>query len=77
VSLKLGGPAWKPVVTEVDLKGAVASIVKQSATGALGRLFGGRGGAGTEVQKPTDEADKAGKQVEDDLKKRLKGLLGK
>lgn len=74
VSLKLGGPAWKPVVTEVDLKGAVASIAKQAATGALGRLFGGRGGAGTEAQKPTDEAQQ---KVEDEVKKGLKGLFGK
>jgi len=77
VSFKLGGPAWKPVVTDVDLKGAVASIVKQAATGALGRLLG-RGGAGTEGAKPTEEAQqKVKEQVGDDVKKRLKGLFGK
>lgn len=83
VGLKLRGPAWKPMPTDLDLKEALAVITKQSAGAALGRFFRSRGGADGAVvpkgpQRPADavgeQADKAQKEAQDKAKKFLKGF---
>jgi AsmA protein len=83
VGLKLRGPAWKPMPTDLDLKEALAVIAKQGAGAALGRFFKSRGGAdGAAVpkapQRPADavgeQADKAQQEAQDKAKKFLKGF---
>jgi len=89
IGVKIRGPAWKPTLAEVDVKDAVASIAKQTATGVLDRFLGGTGGSASlkqgatpskDGQRPEDavgkEADKAKKEAEDKAKNFLKGLGG-
>jgi AsmA protein len=80
VHLKIGGAAWKPVITDMDLSSAAASIAKQAATNALGRFFGSStGGSGQQQASPDapkNDGEKARQQVQEEAKKRLKGLFG-
>ena len=77
VNLKIGGAAWKPVITDMDLSGAVASIAKQAATSALGRFFGSStGGSGQPQDKAQQPSPDPAKNIEEEAKKRLKGLFG-
>src|SRR5262249_43044746 len=55
IGLKIRGPARKPMVTDLDVKDAIQSIVKQTATGALGRFLGTRGGTGGSASPRSDE----------------------
>jgi len=82
VNLKVGGPAWKPVITDMDLSAAVTSIARQAASSAFSHLFesftGGSGQQDNPQQpsaEPKDDAEKAHQQIEE-AKKRLKELLG-
>jgi AsmA protein len=75
IGFKLTGPAWNPMVSEVDLKGAVESIVKQAAAGAVGGLLGkvGAGALGqraaSEEQSVKAKAQQQQKQAEDGASK--------
>ena len=40
VGIKLVGPVWNPTVADLDLKGAVAAILKSAGTSALGSVLG-------------------------------------
>jgi len=82
VSLKIVGPAWRPVVTDLDLNAAVATIARDAASSALGRLFGSTGGSGQGGQQapgqaPANDANKDRQQLEQEAEKRLKGLFGR
>lgn len=80
IGLKIVGPASNPNVAVADLAGTAASIAKQAATSAIGRLLGaGTGGAGDTANKDQagKEADQAAKQVEEKAKQFLKGLPGR
>ncbi|MBN1205905.1 MAG: AsmA family protein [Myxococcaceae bacterium] len=69
VTLKVTGPAWKPEVTEVDVKPAVAAIVKQSAAGLAGQVLGEKGKKVQEIitggeQAAREEAERKKKELE-------------
>jgi AsmA protein len=79
VNLKLTGPAWSPSVTDLDLRPAVAQIVKDGSAALLGRALGvdtSKAQAAGQ-QKAADEAAKAQQKLEEEAKNRLKGLFGK
>ncbi len=44
IKFKLGGPAWKPELTDVDVGDALKVIVRGAAAGAIGRVLGGAAG---------------------------------
>ncbi len=86
VAFRLGGPAWKPRVEALALDGAVKAIVQQAAAGALGRAVGAEGASVGEVAgkkkaeaeaKAREEADRQKKRLEEEAKKKLKGLFGR
>jgi AsmA protein len=87
VTFRLGGPAWSPRVEGLALDAAVKAIVNQAAAGALGRAVGVEGAGSVEdvaakkraeaEARAKDEAERAKKKVEDEAKKRLKGLFGR
>ena len=86
VEFRLAGPAWKPRVEALALDAAVKSIVQQAAAGALGKAVGAEGASVGEVAqkkqaeaeaKAREEADRQQKRLEDEAKKKLKGLFGK
>ena len=79
VNLKLAGPAWSPSVTDLDLKPAVAQIVKEGGAALIGRALGVDTSKAQEAgqQKAADEAAKAQQKLEEEAKNRLKGLFGK
>jgi AsmA protein len=56
IAFKLTGPVWKPVVSDIDLKGAVESIVKQSAAGALTGVLGKAGASTTAAGRQQTQA---------------------
>jgi AsmA protein len=69
VTLKVTGPAWKPEVTAVDVKPAVAAIAKQAAGGLAGKLLGEKGKKVQEVitggeQAAREEAERRKKELE-------------
>jgi AsmA protein len=73
VNLKLTGPAWNPTVTDLDLKPAVAQIVKEGGAALLGKAFGvdpSQGQAAAEAQKQEQK-------LKDEAAKKLHGLFGK
>ena len=85
IGFRLGGPAWKPRVEGLVLDGAVKALVTAAATSALGKA-GIDAGALQEKAKDVKanaegEAKKAaadaGKKLEEEAKKKLKGLFGK
>jgi AsmA protein len=79
VNLKLTGPAWSPSVTDLDLKPAVAQIVKEGSAALVGRALGVDNSKAQEAaqQKAADEAAKAQQKLEEEAKKGLQGLFGK
>jgi AsmA protein len=79
VNLRLVGPAWNPSVADLDLKPAVAQIVKEGGAALVGRALGVDTSKAQEAaqQKAADEAAKAQQKVEEEAKNRLKGLFGK
>jgi AsmA protein len=79
VNLKLTGPAWSPSVTDLDLKPAVAQIVKEGSAALVGRALGVDNSKAQEAaqQKAVDEAAKAQQKLEEEAKKGLQGLFGK
>ena len=42
VGIKLTGPVWNPQVADLDLKGAVAAILKSAGTSVLGGVLGNK-----------------------------------
>ena len=90
VNLKLTGPAWSPSVTDLDLKPAVAQIVKEGGAALFGKALGVDPGQVQKVaqQRAGAEADKAKQaaaaeeqkqqqKIQDEAKNKLKGLFGK
>ena len=87
VKLRLVGPVSAPEVTVLDLKDAVASIVKGAAAGALGRMLGGSGqgdpqqqareSAQKQEQAAQQKAQEAAKKAADQASSKLKGLFGR
>ncbi|WP_242354977.1 MULTISPECIES: AsmA-like C-terminal region-containing protein [unclassified Anaeromyxobacter] len=86
VAFRLAGPAWKPRLDGLSLDGAVKAIVQQAAAGALGRAVGAEGANVGDVAakkkaeaegKARDEAERQKKRLEDEAKKKLKGLFGR
>lgn len=86
VGFRLAGPAWSPRLDGLELRGAVEAIAREAAAGALGRAVGVPGGdvdalaakkrAEAEA-KAKDEAAKATQKLQDQAKKKLRGLFGK
>ncbi|HET9554780.1 MAG TPA: AsmA family protein [Anaeromyxobacteraceae bacterium] len=72
VGFTLTGPAWSPALGDLKLDAAVAAIARQAAAGALGKVLGAPAEGLT--QKP---ADAAKAKLEEEAKKRLKGLFGR
>src|SRR5258708_24907835 len=87
VKLRLVGPVTAPEIADLDLKGAVASIVKGAAAGALGRMLGGSGQGGAQQQArdaaqkqeqaAQQKAQEAAKKAADQASSELKGLFGR
>ena len=87
VTMRLVGPVSSPTVTNLDLKDAVASIVKGAAAGALGKVLGGSGQGGAEQQAreaaqkqeqaAQQKAQEAAKKAADQASNKLKGLFGR
>jgi AsmA protein len=86
VTFNLSGPAWSPRLDGLALDAAVQAIAKQAATSAAGKLLGDKAGAaGADLeqqkaaaeQKARDEAQKRKRQLEEDARKKLKGLFGR
>jgi AsmA protein len=87
VTMRLVGPVSAPTVTNLDLKDAVASIVKGAAAGALGKVLGGSGQGGAEQQAreaaqkqeqaAQQKAQEAAKKAADQASNKLKGLFGR
>jgi hypothetical protein len=76
IGLKLVGPASSPNVAVADVAGTAATLVKQAATGAIGRFLGtGTGGAGGGQNKTPQDQVKDG--AEEKAKQFLKGLPGR
>ncbi len=62
VTFRLTGPAWSPTLGDLGLAPAVQAIVKEAGTAALGKAIGA-------------PAKDAGKKLEDEAKKGLRGLF--
>jgi AsmA protein len=86
VAFRLTGPAWSPRIEGLSLDGAIQAIVKQAASGALGKALGAEGASVDEVAakkraeaetRAREEAARAKQKLEDEAKKRLKGLFGR
>jgi AsmA protein len=86
VTFRLTGPAWRPRLEALSLDAAVKAIAQQAAAGALGRAVGVEGANVEEVAakkraaaeaKAREEADRQRKKVEEEAKKRLKGIFGR
>jgi AsmA protein len=87
VKLRLVGPVTAPEIADLDLKDAVASIVKGAAAGALGRMLGGSGQGGAQQQAreaaqkqeqaAQQKAQEAAKKAADQASSELKGLFGR
>ncbi|MGZ6143048.1 MAG: AsmA-like C-terminal region-containing protein, partial [Myxococcales bacterium] len=90
VQVRLTGPAWSPSVTDLDLKPAVAQIVKEAGSAVVGKALGvdpaqaqeqaqqrAQAEADKAKQKAAEEAQKQKQKLEEEAKNRLKGLFGK
>jgi AsmA protein len=76
VAFKLGGPAWKPEFTALDL-GPALQVIAKSAGGALvGRFLGGAAGSKAE-EVIGGGADKAKQDAENAARERAKGEADK
>jgi len=69
VNLRLTGPAWSPQVSDLDLKPAVAQIMKEAGSALVGKALG--------VDNVDQTQQAAQKKAEEQAKNRLKGLFGK
>jgi AsmA protein len=85
VTFRLAGAAWSPRVEGLALDAAAKAIGSQMASGALGRVLGTPGGSATggAQQQAADaqakakaEAEQKKQQLQEEAKKRLKGLFG-
>jgi AsmA protein len=78
-SVRVVGPAWNPTIQDLDLKPAVAQIIKEAGASLVGNALGvNLGGASGNAQKQVDQAkDEAQKKLQDEASKRLKSLFGK
>jgi AsmA protein len=76
-SVRLTGPAWNPSVQDLDLKPAVAEIVKQAGANLIGKAVGVDLGGGSAQEKVGQVKDQAQKKLQDEAAKKLKGLFGK
>ncbi|MCI0668979.1 MAG: AsmA family protein [Myxococcaceae bacterium] len=70
VALRLTGPAWKPQVTGLDVRPAVALIAKQAAVGAASKLLGEKGKVAGELVTGGADAAKALAQKEADARRK-------
>lgn len=86
VTFRLGGPIWRPRVEALSLDAAVKAIGEQAAAGAIGKALGVEGDSVKDVAakkreeaeaRAREEAQKKRQELEDEAKKRLKGLFGK
>jgi ribosomal protein L12E/L44/L45/RPP1/RPP2 len=81
--VKLSGPVWNPTVADVDLKSAVASIVKSAGSNLLSGLLGQNANQAADQQKQQgeqrvrDEAEKQKRKIQEDAQNKLKGLFGR
>jgi AsmA protein len=89
VTFRLTGPAWSPRLDGLVLDAAVKAIASQAAQGAAAKLLGQKGGAAAgAVADPAkakaeaeararEEADRQRNRLEEQAKKKLKGLFGR
>ncbi len=89
VTFNLTGPAWSPRLEGLALDGAVKAIVAEAGQGAARKLLGEKGGAAAgAIADPSkakaeaeararEEADRQKKRLEEEAKKKLRGLFGK
>ncbi len=89
VTFNLAGPAWSPRLEGLALDAAVKAIAAEAAQGAAGKLLGAKGGAAAGAiadpakakaeaeAKAREEAGRQKKKLEEEAKKKLKGLFGK
>jgi AsmA protein len=86
IKFRLVGPVTSPTVADLDLKDAVAAIVKGAAAGAVGRALGvstagadqkARAAAQQQQDKAQQQARDAAKKAKDEAESKLKGLFGR
>jgi AsmA protein len=86
VTFRIAGPAWKPRVEALSIEAAARSIAEQAAAGALGRAVGVEGSSVGDVAakkraeaeaRAREEAEAQRKRLEEEAKKKLRGLLGR
>ena len=74
------GPAWNPSIENLDLKPAIAQIVKEAGASLLGHALGVDNvkAKQDELQKQAqDAAQKEQQKLQDEAKNRLKGIFGR
>ena len=89
VTFNLAGAAWSPRLEGLALDAAVKAIAAEAAQGAATRLLGQKGGAAAGAiadpakakaeaeSRAREEADRQKKRLEEEAKKKLRGLFGK
>ncbi|MFN0064063.1 MAG: AsmA family protein [Myxococcaceae bacterium] len=106
IGLAVGGMAWKPVISGIDISGAVRTLTKHAAANAIGSLLGGKVKGGAQAgaadvaaaavsgdiaaleakaaeeraqreAQLKQEAEAAKRRLQEEAKKRLKGLFGR
>jgi AsmA protein len=83
-TVRLTGPAWSPQIEGLDVKPAIAMILKEAGANLLGRALGvdnvDQKKAQLEQQaqqRAQDEAKKAEQKIQDEAANKLKGLFGR
>ncbi len=75
LAFRLAGPASSPRIEGLSVDAAAKSLAGQAAAGALGKLLGG--GSKDEAGKAEPGTATPAKKLEEEAKKKLKGLFGK
>lgn len=86
VAFRIAGPAWSPRIEGLSLDAAVRAIAEQAAAGALGKAIGAEGASVQDVAakkraeaeaRAREEAETQRKRLEEEAKKKLRGLFGR
>ncbi len=75
-SVRLTGPAWSPQVQELDLKPAIAQIMKEAGASLLGKALG-VDNLDQKKAQIEQQAQQRAQKIQDEAANRLKGLFGK
>jgi AsmA protein len=86
VAFRIAGPAWKPRIEGLSLDAAARAIAEQAAAGAIGKAIGVDGASVGDVAakkraeaeaRAREEAEAQRKRLEEEAKKKLRGLFGR